>query len=438
MTYKHMDEAWSGAVEALRQWLGENHVVDRAVLAGDLFGRIRAILWGATEEVEPLKEGLANQLSEVAGNWWSGEVWIAQEGEEDPLHRLAWEDGKPDEELSERLRLLERHRSRGAWFADLGEPLWAPRGAEEDGGPPVVVFYSFKGGLGRSTALASFAIQRARLKERVVVVDFDLDAPGVGLLLAADEEGRTASWGTVDFLLERESPSPLSDYYHPCRRSTVVGPGELLVFPAGHLDRQYPGKLARVDLEPSQGSDAPNAIGLLLGAIREELAPDWILLDARTGISEPAGALLSGLAHLHVLFGTPSEQSWQGLCVVIDRLGARRVARGLPQGDCLLVQAMVPADTETAKRARESFATRAADEFSERYFAESTLEEDRLWDTSDLDTEDAPHVPVPLSYDLKLAHFRDIAEVADLLAEGPEYLRLAERIAARFEEPTHE
>jgi hypothetical protein len=438
MTYKHMDEAWSGAAKALRQWLGENRVVARAVLAGDLFGRIRVVLWCATEEAESVKSGLADVLSKAAGPWWSGDVWIAQEAQEDPLHRLAWEEGMPDEEIPERLRLLERHRNRGAWFVDLGEPLWAPRGIEAEGGPPVVVFYSFKGGLGRSTALASFAIQRARLSERVVIVDFDLDAPGVGFLLAADDQGRTASWGTVDYLLERESPSPLSDYYHPCRRSTVVGPGELLVFPAGHLDGQYAGKLARVDLEPAQEADAPNAIKLLLCAIRDQLAPHWILLDARTGLSEPAGALLSGLAHLHLLFGTPSEQSWQGLRVVIDRLGARRVARGLPQSDCILVQAMVPADTETAKQARESFATRAADEFSERYFAESTMDEDRLWDTSDLDTEDAPHVPVPLSYDLKLAHFRDVAEVADLLAEGPEYRRLADRIAARFEETTHE
>ncbi len=438
MIYKHMDEAWREATEALRQWLEEHGVVERAVLAGDLFGRIRVVLWGVAEKVEPLRSGLADRLSEAAGPWWSGDVWIAQEGEEEPLHRLAWEEGEADEEIPERLRLLERHRNRGAWFVDLGEPLWTPRGVEEAGGPPVIVFYSFKGGLGRSTALASFAIQRARMKERVVVVDFDLDAPGVGLLLAADEEGRTASWGTVDYLLERESPSPLSDYYHPCRRAAVVGPGELLVFPAGRLDGQYPGKLARVDLEPSEGPEAPNAIGLLLQVIREELAPDWILLDARTGLSEPAGALLSGLAHLHVLFGTPSEQSWQGLGVVIDRLGAHRVARGLPQGDCILVQAMVPADTETAKRARDAFATRAADEFSERYFADASLEDDRFWDTSDLDTADAPHVPAPLSYDLKLAHFRDVAEVADLLAEGPEYLRLGERIAARFEDTTHE
>ena len=45
--------------------------------------------------------------------------------------------------------------------------------------PPIVVFYSFKGGVGRSTAVAAFAINRSRAGERVVVIDADLDAPGV-------------------------------------------------------------------------------------------------------------------------------------------------------------------------------------------------------------------------------------------------------------------
>ncbi len=269
------------------------------------------------------------------------------------------------------------------------------------------------------------------------MLDFDLDAPGVGVLLAADAEGRTSPWGTLDYLLERQCPGNLSDYYHPCRRPEVVGDGELLVFPAGRLDSAYPGKLARVDLEPYPDSGG-NPIGLLLEAIRDELKPDWLLMDARTGLSEPAGALLSGIAHLHILFGSPSEQSWEGLRVIIERLGARRVAQGLSQGDCILVQAMLPADPETAKSARETFETRARDEFSDTthgYYAE---ESDEHWDLSDLDTEDAPHVPVPISYELKLAHFRDVADVADLLVESPEYRRLAERIAARFEEPTDE
>lgn len=438
MTYKHMDEAWRRAIEVSRQWLTDHPSVNRAVLASDLFGRIRIIVWGAPNNGEPFESDLAQVLKEGAGGWWQGDVWVAKDGVADPVHDVAWSEAKPDRELPQRLRLLERHRNRGAWFAPPGDPLWPLGDADEDNCPPVVVFYSFKGGLGRSTALAAFAIQRARMGERVAVLDFDLDAPGVGTLLAADADGRTAQWGTLDLLLEHEAPAPLSDYYHPCRRQDVVGEGELFVFPAGLLNSAYPGKLARVDFEPSRKTGSPSAIERLLLSVRDQLALDWILLDARTGLSEPAGALLSGLAHLHVLFGTPSEQSWLGLRVVIEHLGARRVSQGKSQGDCILVQAMVPADTETARRAKESFEDRARDEFSNTetgYYAEAS---DDAWDLADLESDDAPHVPAALSYSLQLAHFRDVADVADHLAEGADYKHLAERITARFAEADDE
>jgi len=428
-----MDEAWAAAVEAMRAWLSAHDNVERSVLTVDIYGRIRAILWGPKQRVETTVDSLREALRASAGPWWSGDIWLAGAKKGSPVHAMAWDEGTPDDEHPERLRLLERHRNRGAWFADIQDPVWAPRGADDAEGPPVVVFYSFKGGLGRSTALASFAIQRARRGERVAVMDFDLDAPGVGLLLAADAEGRTSPWGTLDLLLERDHPAALSDYWHPSRRHEVTGDGELHVFPAGELDAAYPGKLARVDLEP-QGVRGANPLASVLRRVRDELAPDWLLLDARTGLSEPAGALLSGVAHLHVLFGSPSEQSWRGLRVVIERLGARRVARGLPQADCLLVQAMVPADTETAKAAQASFEQRARDEFSDPehgYYAE---ESEEAWDLTDLEADDAPHVPIPITYDLRLAHFGDVADVADLLAQSPDYSRLGERIAARFEE----
>ena len=47
----------------------------------------------------------------------------------------------------------------------------------------------------------------------------------------------------------------------------------------------------------------------------------------------------------------------------------------------------------------------------------------------DVESSDAPHVPVPLSYDERLVLFRDLDEVAkDVLLEGEPYRRLAERV----------
>ena len=44
---------------------------------------------------------------------------------------------------------------------------------------PVITFYSYKGGMGRTTALVSYAMDLAINKnKRVVIVDCDLEAPG--------------------------------------------------------------------------------------------------------------------------------------------------------------------------------------------------------------------------------------------------------------------
>jgi MinD-like ATPase involved in chromosome partitioning or flagellar assembly len=43
----------------------------------------------------------------------------------------------------------------------------------------VVTFYSYKGGVGRSMALANMAVILTRWGKRVLIVDWDLEAPGL-------------------------------------------------------------------------------------------------------------------------------------------------------------------------------------------------------------------------------------------------------------------
>jgi Mrp family chromosome partitioning ATPase len=323
---------------------------------------------------------------------------------------------------------LGHHRTRAGWFVDEAAPLWAA----PEAGPPIVVFYSFKGGLGRSTCLASFAIQRARAGDRVVVLDLNLDSPGIGRVLAADPQGPTSFWGVVDFLVKQApAEAPLADYFHRCAR--VAGSGELIVFPAGRVDEAYADKLTRVDMWSAETA-AKSALGTLLARVRDELKPQWILLDAPAGLSDMAGRLLSGFAHLHVLLGTTQEQSWQGLNRVLDRLGKARVERGLPQHEVVLVQAMVPVGAVAGRLARRAFAGRAWLEFDDRYYASEDGDDEwanGLWTVNDGDSSSAPHVPVPIDYEQKLADFVDIAAVVELLCGGP-YAELGVRIAERF------
>ena len=204
--------------------------------------------------------------------------------------------------------------------------------------------------------------------------------------------------------------------------------------PVGKLEDAYLGKLARLDLEPRRGSTVTDPFESLLTQIRKEREPDWVLIDSRAGLADPAGALLGGLAHLAVLFGTSSESSWAGLKIVIGRLGRERLKRRAAQAACMIVHGMVTSDA--SERARRVFEERSRDEFDDLYYAEERESpeerEEEVWYTGDAESWDAPHSPVAVHYEARLAFFPGLESVADLLAVSPDYVALAERIAGRL------
>ncbi|WP_394824166.1 MinD/ParA family protein [Pendulispora albinea] len=433
-TARHLDEARSQAVEVTRALLEEDARIAKAVLVDDLFGRIRLILWAEAEDsIMDITPEIASTLREKCGQFWTGDIYIANTGaspSDRAFHEAAWGAGRPVSESS-KLRINDRYRNRAAWFAPPADPLWS--GSE---GSPLVAFHSFKGGVGRTTALASYAIQRARRGDHVAVVDMDLDAPGVGTLLDAGE-GESAQWGVVDFMLESKNNVALNDYHHRCTRLEVThGEGAISVFPAGRVDREYLSKLARVDLEISS-SPVDHPFSRLLHRIRDELRPSVILIDSRAGLSPAAGLLLMGIAHAHVLFATTNEQSLRGLALVVERLGGEYARRNLVQADCIVVHAMVPDSAEIAALASTHFNMRVEDIFRDHYYAyvkdEKDDADDRLWTVRDLTDRDAPHIGSPLGYRGKLAFFRDIDQIADVLASEKEYADLAARIDSRLD-----
>ena len=475
---KHFSEARRDAISAVLTLVGSQPSVEKAVLIQDLFGLLRVLLWihDGTERA-PLVEKVDTSLREAGLGYWTGDIWLVDSnssGADLLVYDSAWEEGT---ELTSKVRIDDRHRNRTAWFTRSRGPLWmtpeqtmlaqhqsgvdsdatAPRagfaavspeevaeesveGTRTEVGPPVIVFSSFKGGVGRTTALASFAIQRARAGDRVAVIDFDLDAPGVGTLLAADEQGTTAQLGVVDYLLECTlgQAGPIDAFIHRCAREKVSGDGAILVVPAGALDDDYLTKLSRIDLElfsPEQ----PHPLDNLLRAVRDRLVDgdgaqgrSWILLDARAGLSPAAGLLLSGIAHLHVLFATTSEQSLLGLERMVHHLGVDRL-REDKQGDLLVVQAMVPDNTVTGAAAREVFASRIEDMLRVHYLVpEDDDDADKFWSVRDTENREGPHAPIPIPYRENVAFFRLIDDIADSLAEEPPYRELSERILGRF------
>ena len=91
---------------------------------------------------------------------------------------------------------------------------------------------------------------------------------------------------------------------------------------------------------------------------------------------------------------------------------------------------MVPhSDESLFQRLVQGFTDRARDAFGSHYYAEPEEAADNFSTLDDMESDDAPHVPVVLPYDERLATFRKLREVAQsiLLKEGP-YRELTDRL----------
>lgn len=203
-------------------------------------------------------------------------------------------------------------------------------------------FYSFKGGSGRSMALVNVAAELAKSGQRVLVVDFDLEAPGLDTFKLPRPS--VQSDGLVDFVLEYldtgESPNCLDFIY----KSEVPDiSGELWVMPAGRNDEHYDGKFKSInwrDLYESQ--DGYLLFEDLKGQWKDRLNPDYVLIDSRTGHTDVSGICTRQLPDSVFLFIFPTEQNRRGLEAVVHKIRRESEGKNTKEIKLHLVFANVP------------------------------------------------------------------------------------------------
>lgn len=203
-----------------------------------------------------------------------------------------------------------------------------------------VVFYSYKGGVGRTTALVHTAFHLAREGKRVAVVDMDVEAPGLHKLLPRPD-GEQIESGLVDYLWERQvKPSFANAGYRTVLVSTGISDGvgiaysvedplsraQVYVVPAGVAGRDYVQKLSTLSYRDVL-SRSDDAWSMFENELREQLDPEIILIDARTGLGEWGGLSLLRLADEACLVMFPSEQNVEGLKFVRSLMADARAAQ---------------------------------------------------------------------------------------------------------------
>ena len=88
---------------------------------------------------------------------------------------------------------------------------------------PRIAFVSIKGGVGRSTALAVMAAHLSARGLRVLAIDLDLEAPGIGAMLINPDA--MPKYGTLDYLVENGISGIDEDFMENAKGMSFLGAG---------------------------------------------------------------------------------------------------------------------------------------------------------------------------------------------------------------------
>ncbi|HSN98211.1 MAG TPA: AAA family ATPase, partial [Candidatus Nanopelagicales bacterium] len=213
----------------------------------------------------------------------------------------------------------------------------------------MVAFYGFRGGAGRTTALAHVAVSLAEASRRVVVIDLDLEAPGVHTVLGVPnvQEGE-GSLALLRQAMTRAPDEELPIDPHVVFRDLPMGT-RVHVIPAGPLSERYLASLEELQVGAWHMLHEPAPLGRLIDNVVRDLSPDIVLLDCRTGLSGLAASAIFHVADVVVCFIPLSEQALEGLDVFLAATAAAK-ARRQNRPALLLVPSMVPEGPEGQAR----------------------------------------------------------------------------------------
>ncbi|MBO0724933.1 MAG: tetratricopeptide repeat protein [Blastocatellia bacterium] len=209
----------------------------------------------------------------------------------------------------------------------------------------IITFYSYKGGTGRSMAVANVAWILASNGKRVLTVDWDLEAPGLHRYYSPflGDKDLTGSEGLIDLLIEfRDAtaiagPGESDDDWHKSYADIAAyvvsldwdfpGGGTLDLLPAGRQGASYSARVNSfdwVEFYERRGG------GVFLEAMKEKMRADYdyVLIDSRTGVSDTSGICTVQMPDAVVVCFTLNNQGIKGSAAVSHSIYEQRVRKG--------------------------------------------------------------------------------------------------------------
>ena len=384
------DLVWNRIVETVGSGEAIPERARPVYLVRNLYGQVRVSASEAVEDDPPCRDALrrlAQRLHEELGAHGSppdtGVLFVEQ-------FLLTSLDGAT-REIRPGVYLADRLVTGGDW--------WTVRDQKSTSGVRRCTLFSVKGGVGRTTTAVVLAWHLARRGERVLVVDLDLESPGVSSAMLAVEE--RPKFGVTDWFVE----DLVGQGDHVLRDMTGAPPwardleGEVRVAPAHGRDAgEYLAKLGRVYMDT--GEAWTSRLARLLSRLEVELQSTFVVLESRSGLHDIAAATVTDLDADVLLFAVDAASHWTDYAVLFRHWQSHGVATSI-RDRLSIVSAVTPElDTEWyLQRFREE----SWNLFRDGLYGPVVTDDVGDPYSFDLDEEDAPHTPLPIHWTRGLA-----------------------------------
>lgn len=299
---------------------------------------------------------------------------------------------------------------------------WLRPGLSSADAIPRVAFFGLKGGVGRSTALTMLAYQLAQAGKRVLLIDFDLESPGLSSLLLPPE--RLADFGVVDWFIEDVvgqgdlvlgrmiAASPLSEHTQ----------GEIRIAAAmGQQEGFYLAKLSRAYADLSRGGTIERfaqRAQRLVTALELQERPDVVLIDSRAGLNDLAAISIVSLSTLALLFATDTAQSWEGYRLLFSHWQAHPEILRSVRERLVLIEALFPESDQAARVQR--FREHAYGLFADTLYEPIEPGQAPAPDVFNFDLNDpsAPHYPFRIKWNNRFQEFSPLTLADGILTDA--------------------
>lgn len=324
----------------------------------------------------------------------------------------------------------------------VGQDWTRPNFSSIESAPPIFVFASCKGGVGRSTALAVAAAELSRRQLRVLLIDLDLEAPGIGAAFLKSTD--LPKFGALDYYVENGMNGVDEVFLSNLTAAVKVSEAHSLVYVCpvvGSVGQRAPqnvlAKLARayVDDVDSDGQ-AFSFLGQtrrLVSDLSKQRKYDVVLVDSRAGLNESTAAALIGLGGEILFFAIDTVQTIESYNYLFSHLG-RLAPAGTPEFDWRHRIKMVQAKCDMSLRSRQRFRERMFEVFADHLYEETQGEQESF--NFDIEDPIAPHYAWAVPFDSRFVDFDPISTRDQFetdyyrTAFGPFVESLLERLSA--------